>query len=286
MKPILFEIPKTGNSSIRVQLDEDLHFYDKLHFHPEFQITIIEKGEGIFFGGTGMIKFKPGSIFFIGNNTPHLFKSAKKYYTPDSPGVSALSLFFSQHYFGDAFFGLPEMSKLADFLISAGRVIHVERKYNEQLAQRILDMRDAKYENLIILLLQILQDLKEAEKEFLNPEVHEYELKEAGFAKLDKVLNFTFSNASENINIEKIAKKANLSRSQFSRYFKERTGKSYINFLNEVRVENACSKLMEESENIEQICYEVGFNNLSIFNRHFRKIKNMTPSEYRKRFIL
>lgn len=271
---------------MRVQKDSTPHFYDKLHYHPEFQITLIEKGEGIFFGGTGMVKFKPGSIFFIGPNTPHLLKSEKRYYSNSSPGTSAILLFFSQHSFGDAFFELPEMNKLATLLSSSGRVIHLDKTQNEKLADKILSMEEAEDESVIILLLEILQFIERTDKEFLNPRGHNYELKEAGFARLDKILNFTFTNASENITVEEVAGEANLSRSQFSRYFKERTGKSYINFLNEVRVENACFRLMDERETIEQICYDVGFRNLSIFNRHFKKIKKVTPSEYRKRLVL
>ena len=282
MKPIYFKIPKTGNQSIRIQ---GVHFYDKLHYHPEFQITLIEKDDGLFFGGTETTKFKPGDIFLIGNNIPHLLKSAKNYYEMDSPGVLSTSLFFSDNSLGSAFFELPEMHLVANLLKSAGRVIKLDRMEEEHLAELILGIKNASAEGVIIMLLQILQEFNRAGKDFLNSEVVEYELKEAGFARMDKVLNFTFSNFSENISIEMVAEQANLSRSQFSRYFKERTGKSYINFLNEVRIENACSQLMTEESTIEKVCYDVGFQNISNFNRQFKKVKHITPSAYRTKFL-
>lgn len=283
MKPIYFKIPKTTRASIRVQLESGPHFYDRLHYHPEYQITQIEKGEGIFFGGAGMVKFRPGDIFFIGHNTPHLIKSSKEYYRQDSPGISAVSLFFSRNSFGEGFFEIPEMASVRELLHSAGRVVKVSAD-NGELSGLIQQMKEVSAQKLVIILFEILDKLILSEKEFLNSEIHEYELKEARFDQLNKVLNYTFSKASENITIEEVAREASLSRSQFSRYFKERTGKTYINFLNELRIENACSQLMDGKNTIEQICYDVGFQNISNFNRQFRKNKKMTPSAYRAFF--
>lgn len=284
MKPIYFKIPKTTNASVRVQLESGPHFYDRLHYHPEYQITRIEKGEGIFFGGAGMVKFRPGDIFFIGHNTPHLIKSSKEYYREDSPGISAVSLFFSRNSFGEDFFEIPEMALVRDLLQSAGRVLKVNSLENDRLADLLVKMKEVSSQKIVILMLQILDTFLISEKEYLNTELHEYELKEARFDQLNKVLNYTFSKASENITIEEVAKEASLSRSQFSRYFKERTGKTYINFLNDLRIENACTQLMDSKNTIEQICYDVGFQNISNFNRQFRKNKKMTPREYRSFF--
>lgn len=278
MKPVFFKIPKTENSSIRIQWDEDLHFYDKLHYHPEYQITKINKGEGFFFGGSGMIKFQPGDIFFIGPNIPHLIKSSREYYRPDSTGVSAISLFFSYNSFGEAFFEIPELLTIKDLLSSSRRVIQTN---DVTLADLILKMADESSVSKIIKLLQILQCFLEVEKDFLSSEIFEYELKESGFKRLNRVLNYTFSHAADNVSVDEIAGEANLSRSQFSRFFKERTGKTFISFLNEVRIENACTQLLNTRESIEKISYDNGFQNISNFNRQFKKIKRVTPSQFR-----
>jgi AraC-like DNA-binding protein len=119
------------------------------------------------------------------------------------------------------------------------------------------------------------------EKDYLSSEIFEYELKESGFKRLNRVLNYTFSRASENITVDEIAAQANLSKSQFSRFFKERTGKTFISFLNEVRIENACTQLLNTRESIEKISYDNGFQNISNFNRQFKKVKSLTPSQFR-----
>lgn len=278
MKPVFFKIPKTENSSIRIQWDEERHFYDKLHYHPEFQITRINKGEGFFFGGSGMIKFQPGDVFFIGPNIPHLLKSSKEYYEPDSTGVSAITIFFSYNSFGEAFFEIPEMHTIKDLLSSSRRVIKTN---NLPLAGLILQTADEPPVSRIINLLKILEDFLAVEKDYLSSEIFEYELKESGFKRLNRVLNYTFSRASENITVDEIAAQANLSKSQFSRFFKERTGKTFISFLNEVRIENACTQLLNTRESIEKISYDNGFQNISNFNRQFKKVKSLTPSQFR-----
>lgn len=281
MKPILFKIPKTSKASVIVQVDDAQHFYDKLHYHPEFQITLIVKGDGLFFGGAGMVNFETGDIFFVGQNTPHLLKSSKKYYQDDSIGVKSISVFFNYNSLGDSFFDLPEMRQLKKILESASRVLEVGESDKQKVGRLIYRMLDLREHDSIIGLMEILRALSNSTVSYLNSEVVEYQLKERGIKRLDAVLNYTFSHFSESIKIEQIADLANLSRSQFSRYFKERTGKSYMTFLNEVRVENACALLLNSQATIEAIGYDVGFQNLSNFNRQFKKFKEITPSEFR-----
>ena len=70
----------------------------------------------------------------------------------------------------------------------------------------------------------------------------------------------------------------------FCRYFKKRTGKTFIQYVKEIRISIAAKKLAESDKPIAQICYESGYNNLANFNLYFKNIMEMTPSEYRKNF--
>lgn len=284
MKPIYFKIPKTENKAIRVQEEAGKYFYGKLHYHPEYQITLIEKGTGLFYGGTSVVKFEEGDLYFIGQDVPHLIKSSEKYYGADSPGIKGLSIFFSYNSFGKSFFEVPELREIRNLLLNSKRVIKLRRNSEFNLKQMILEMRSATNEGRVIQLLKILSQYNNENYEFLNATGVSPTLNEKGYDRLNKVINYTFSNYAANILIENVAEKANLSKSQFSRYFKERTGKTYVQFLNEVRIENACNLLIKEDLNIEQIGYDVGFHNLSNFNRQFKKVKNSTPSQFRTQF--
>jgi AraC-like DNA-binding protein len=101
--------------------------------------------------------------------------------------------------------------------------------------------------------------------------------------RFNKVINFITDNYSTQINIEEIALQANLSVSSFCRYFKKRTRKTFSQFINEVRISNACKALMTSDETITQICYSTGYNNISHFTRQFKIITGLTAKEYRKK---
>lgn len=98
--------------------------------------------------------------------------------------------------------------------------------------------------------------------------------------RIMKVLTYINKHYSEPINLKSIADKAGMNKSAFCRLFKEKTSKSCIEYINELKVSYACKLLREGRLSISQICYEVGFNNISNFNRHFKKITKFTPSNY------
>ena len=80
MKPLPFKIPKTEAESFRVQVDKMPHFYDKLHHHPEIQVTAIISGKGTRYIGDKLGVFRPGDILVIGPNVPHLLKCDQEFY--------------------------------------------------------------------------------------------------------------------------------------------------------------------------------------------------------------
>ncbi|MEO0473879.1 MAG: AraC family transcriptional regulator, partial [Bacteroidota bacterium] len=101
---------------------------------------------------------------------------------------------------------------------------------------------------------------------------------------LDKIYEYIFQNFDQSISLEEIAGLANMNPSAFSRYFKRINQKTFSRYVNEIRIGFACRQLMEQKDNVSTICYESGFNNLSNFNRQFRLIKGISPSEYRKQY--
>ncbi len=281
-KPLPFKIQKSENHALLVQVDEMPFFYDQLHYHPEFQITAIVKGEGIFYAGNNMSAFEVKDIFIIGANVPHLLKCSKVYHSDNSPGVKGVSLFFDEFSFGKKFFEIGEMEGLNSLLKDSNRVIKVNGPLNDAIFDRIVSTPKLENEQLVITFLEILSLLRQSEKKFLNTEQYNLILNNNEGGRLNEVLDYTFQYFKQEIKIEQIAKIALLSRSQFSYFFKLHTGKTYIQFVNELRIENACILLKNEQYSIEQICYEVGFQNLSNFARQFKKMKGLTASKYRK----
>src|SRR5687768_13178933 len=116
MKILPFKIPKTSQESFRLQEDHETHFYDYLHQHPEVQLTLILSSEGKVIVGDFIGTFKPGDIFLIGANLPHVFRNDRKYYEDTTQKEAhSLTVFFEWQAFGEKFLSLPELSNLNDF---------------------------------------------------------------------------------------------------------------------------------------------------------------------------
>ena len=281
-QPIPFKISKSANHALLVQIDEWPYFYNQLHYHPELQLTAIVKGEGILYAGNSMSAFVENDVFIIGSNVPHLLKCSSVYYTEDTPGVKGISLFFDEFSFGKHFFEIKEMQHLQSLLYDSNRVIKVEGGLKDEIFNKIISTTGLQDEQLVITFLEILSLLRQSEKSYINSQQYNLILNNNEGGRLNEVLDYTFQNFKREITIEQITKVAFLSRSQFSYFFKLHTGKTYIQFLNELRIENACILMKNSAHTIEQICYEVGFKNVSNFVRHFKKVKGVTPSRYRK----
>jgi len=101
---------------------------------------------------------------------------------------------------------------------------------------------------------------------------------------MELIYNHVLKHYQRDIPLEEISGLINLTPPSFCRYFKLRTNKAFSSFVNEMRIGSASKLLIENNLSISQICYESGFNHLSNFNRQFKKIKNMTPSEYQRKF--
>jgi len=263
-------------------VDKGQHFYDHLHYHPEFQITAVKKGKGILYHGSDMIRFLPGDVFVLGSNIPHLMKNLDPDYSTKSGGVHSVSLFFDRNAFGNHFFNLPELTSIDALLHNSRRGIRLSGSLGKAVYNQMLKISYVREEELIISFLKILSTIRKANKYFINSSVFGHFNSVKDEKRLNKIINHTVNNLDRNIKIEDVAQIANLSKSQFSRYFKLHTGKTFIEFLSEMRIESSCTLLLDGNNTIEAVCYDVGYSNLSNFNRQFKKIKGMTPSEYRK----
>ena len=286
IKPIPFRLQKSENHGILVQIDITQYFYNKLHYHPEFQITAIIKGDGIFYAGNNMSAFTENDVFIIGSSIPHLLKCSDIFHSDHSPGVKGVSLFFNTNSFGNEFFEKKEMQRLKALLQDAKRVIKVSGEIKKDLLNKIGSTPALQNEKLIITFLEILSLIAQSEKEYLNAEHYNLKLNNNEGERLNKVLDHTFQHYREEITIDQIAKVALLSRSQFSHFFKLHTSKTFIQFVNELRIEKACILLKGRNHTVEQICYEVGFKNVSNFLRHFKRTKGISPSIYQKSWTI
>lgn len=283
MKALPFKIPKTANSSIRVQVDHQPYFYDTLHQHPETQITLIVSGTGTLYQGEYIGDYQAGDVFIIGANVPHVLKSDASFYASNKKLSHAISIFFDDESLGDSFFDLPELSDVKHLLLKSIRGIKLLGTTKRVIGQQILLITQQEGLTAITSLLSILNSItKSGEREYISKDFTPYIIDENEGIRLNEIFQFTIKEHSRTIKLEEVASIANMTTSAFCRYFKQRTRKTYITFLNEVRIAQACKLLLNEDHTVSQICYDCGFSNLSNFNRVFKTIHKVSPQSYRK----
>ncbi|HEV8272073.1 MAG TPA: AraC family transcriptional regulator [Chitinophagaceae bacterium] len=281
MKVVPFQIPKNTEEAFRVQVDDLPHLYNHLHQHPEIQLTLIKESNGTLIAGDYVGPFHAGDVFVIGGNQAHVFRNDEKFFKKRSKAV-AVTIFFDETTFGENFWLLDEMKPLQQFLKNSSGGFRVTGRKKKLLAEKLLSITYAKGIDRLIIFLEILKLLaSRKEMHSLATPVIQRNIKSYDGSRLNKVIEFTFKEFQRPITLKEVAALANLTPEAFCKYFKTRTRKTYINFLNEIRVNHAC-RLLTEDKSISGICYDCGFMNLSNFNRIFKKIKHVSPGEWRK----
>ncbi len=284
MKAVRFKIPHSSEETFRVQEDVAPQFYEHLHQHHEIQITYILKGVGTLLVEDYLGEFAPGDVFVIGSNASHLFKSPELL---NPKGVHSISLFFDPNFLGEKFLNIPETHAFREFI----KRTPTGMKFKQALASKA----GRQVQNLLVLegfkrlvgMLNLLELLSTSNSyENLGRTVPKSRSGLGQEERLDEVLQFTLREYKRTIPLSEAASVAHLTESAFCKYFKQHTSKTYFQFLNEIRVSQACRSLREKRGSIEQIAYASGFQNLSNFNRKFKTIIGITPSQFRKRYAL
>ncbi len=231
-----------------------------------------------------MDDFEPGDLFIIGPNQPHMFKNDKQYYEGNiNLEAFGISVFFDATTFGSTFLNLPENQYLRAFIEQCQGNMSLRKETTQRVGQMIQSLLDKSGHTKLLGLLEILYYLSglKSIKYLTTSTLHKYKNEMEG-ERMNKILDFTTNHYHQNITLAKAASLASMTTTSFCRYFKKRTRKSYVDFLSEVRIRQACKKLQASDEPVAQICFQTGFNNLSNFNRKFKRIIGISPTNYRK----
>lgn len=286
MKVFPFKIPKPENELVRHQVDHVSHFYDKLHQHPELQLTVILKGEGSLIVGDYIGRFRPGEIYLMGSNVPHVFRNDERYYQqPSSQQAHSESLFFDLGLFEHRLAGIAEFEGLPERLRSLDGCYRITGRHHF-IRSRIVKLRNLSGLQKIIRSFEVLDLIVEGElPERLNSlgSIRNYSAREG--KRMEHVMRFLMEQSHRHISLAEVAGVASMNKEAFCRFFKERTRKTVTEFLNEVRIARACQLLGNQDLTMMQVAAESGIPNLSYFNRVFRKNKGMTPREFRASYL-
>lgn len=287
MKPLFHKVPTQLQSSFSVRHDVQPNFGTVWHYHPELELHHVIRGEGVRFIGDNIGNFSAGEILLLGTNLPHTWRCNEKFFVQNPQHeVEAIVIHFLPDCLGRDFLRLPETYLIPRLYEKATKGMKFTGKTRERLAKLMHTAVGATDLDRLIVLLSILKTLAETDEYVHITSAHAfYQSKETDVIRLNRVCNYTLSNYKQDITLEEIASISNLSVTSFCRYFKMMTNKTYYDFLIEIRVSHACRMLVEDRLPTEMICFECGFNNVSNFYRHFKKVTGITPLEYKRKYL-
>ena len=288
MKPHFHKVPLASENSFSIRHDTKPNFGTLWHFHPELELHYIVKGHGTQYIGDTISSFSDGDLILLGENLPHTWRCTDEYFQGNPEvEVEAYVLQFLPTCFGKDFLGIPETHSISTLFETAkkGMIIYGETK--AKLSEILHEIVESNQLERVINLLKIFQILgSSSEYQTISPGYANSHLNNISEMKrLEKIYTYVLAHYREEISLETISSIANLSVSSFCRYFKTMTKKTFFEFLIEIRISNVCRALVEDKLPIEVICYECGFNNVSNFYRHFKKITGMTPFTYKKQYL-
>lgn len=277
MKSIHYNVPVPKDRTLFVQEDILERFYPHMHRHEEFQLMCIVEGTGQLLVEDSLHDFETGDIFLLGSNQSHVFKNEHMLCS-----VRSISVFFDVKGGLAGMLGLPELSVLLDFIGSNRRGFRVPRAHLVKIRRRIEVLKNADQMDQLVnffYLLKALNSVSEDLRPLTGVEVKDNE--PSTTIRINRLCRYIDEHYKDNISLGEVAEQANLTPQAFCRFFKKSTGKTFVSYLNEVRVREAC-KLLGSGvyDCISTVAYLCGFNSITNFNRVFRGTIGIAPKEY------
>ena len=279
MKPTLQQITSSDAQSFRLFRREDKQFAFHWHQHREIELTLITAGHGQRYVGDHVAAYGPGNLVMMGENLPHTWRSER------SETHGAIVVQFERDFLGEAFWERPELRRVGSLLDRASRGLCFSGRVKNEAGELLAQAVEASSLQRLLLLLKVLERLSGTRQfEVLSSPLAHSPVRAIDEERIASACDLIASRYDEGIRLADVAKRAGMSEASFSRYFKHHTGRTFIDYVNELRVGCACRLLIETGDSITDIAFASGFGNLANFNRRFKRLKGSTPRDYRKAY--
>ncbi|MBM1105114.1 helix-turn-helix domain-containing protein [Aurantibacter crassamenti] len=254
----------------------------RIHSHKNFELNYITSGVGRRIVGDNISGFEKGDLVLLGPNLPHCWEILD---VEDNEEPTCIVTHFSENIIDSDFFKMPELQKVVDLLKLSNRGIRFKVEDDTEIRQVLEEMSESNGLEYYIGLLKIFNNLiKIDERVRLSNPIDRSSVFSKNIEKVNKVYEYVFQNIQEGIKLEEASAVLNMAPSSFCRFFKKKTGHTFMEYVKNVRVGIAAKLLAETDKQITQICFESGYNNLANFNHYFKANMGKTPSDYRKNF--
>jgi len=253
-----------------------------LHYHEEYELNLIVNAKGAKrIVGDHIEAIDDLELVLVGPNLYHAWFTHKC----ETEDIRELTIQFHKDLFEERFLRKNQLSFIKTMFEKAQRGILFSRDTIERLQPRILALGQKNGFDSVLELLSILHDLSTSRNlRTLSDSSSNNEQLNYNSRRIEKVFEYMNAHYSRAVTLTEVAKVANMPVASFSRFIKKRIGSTFIDSLNEIRLGHATRMLIETTHNVAEVAYKCGFNNISNFNRTFKKKKGCTPKEFRSNF--
>lgn len=285
MKPFKEIINYPVDNSFVVKYENLPHFRFPWHFHEEYEIVYIIKSYGKKFVGDSVEDFSPNDLSIFGSNLPHFYMSDPSFYGEDpNLRVNAIVIQFPANYLHYSQLQRAEFCSVKNLLESASSGLTFSEQPSEDAGKLLHEIYQARGIERHLLFVKLLDCLGTSKSRTIASPDYVNLINDQKDPRMANIYRFATRNYNRKINLEEAASVAGMNVTAFCRYFRKKSGKTFTHFINEQRISYACKLLKHGNRTIADISDEVGFNNLSNFNRQFKNISGKSPSEYREFF--
>lgn len=273
--------PLVDYSCFILQSHFDAKFDYPVHLHPEFEINVVLNTSGTRIVGDSHERFEQSDIALIGPNLLHAWRGEEK------SGIRVITIQFSQELFEYNLLKKEGMWAISRLLDDSRNGILFDKQSIPVLSKKIEELIGLEGFEAFIAFLQLLNFMAglNYRKAIHNANYSSSKSDEVDF-RIEKICEYIKENFDKKISLKHVAEEFNFSPSTFSHFFKKYTYRSYTEYIIDLKIKRACQLLIESDLPIGQIFRLSGFTNVSNFNRIFRKEKELTPLQYRKKFGL
>ena len=281
--------PNILREIVTISPDETFMVFDRvkstfdfpIHYHPEIEINFIMNGKGNKrVVGDHIGEIDSIELVMVGPRLPHCWDN----YKCKTKRIREITVQFNQNFFEESLMKRRIMKPIDDLVKNSIRGILFSKDTAENLKERFLNISKLKGFELFMEMMHILNELAIAEDTTI---LSSYSVEQETFVDNDsmKVIHdYVHTNFDRKITLEEVASISHMSIVTFNRFIKKRSGKTFVNYLNEIRVGYAARWLIEKDLTVSEVAFEAGFNNMANFNKIFKSIQKCTPSEFKARF--
>ncbi len=250
------------------------------HYHPEYELVYVEATTGIRHVGQHISSFMESDLVLIGPNIPHLnfdYGLQTEY--------KQIVVQLKDNFMGDAFKQTPEFDSIQSLFDKAYLGLSFSGSTKQTVAGKLKFMKGLNNFEQLLCLLEIFQLLANSnEVKELNEQDTSIKLFLNDKIRMGSIYKYIHANYNETPDVNKVAANVHLSTAAFCRYFKKQTRMTFTDFVNQYRITQAKTLLLQD-KTVSEVCYETGFDSLSYFNKVFKSMTGVNPSAFKKQHL-